>query len=130
MVPDSGLSVFLTSRECRTGREVPRELASCSIRVLTRSPSGPPREESVHPSFWDRLPSRWYPTRRPVAPADYRAAARARMPAFLWRYLEGAAGERRSFDANLEALGRVNVRGRVLSGLSAADTERTPEGAR
>ena len=72
--------------------------------------------------FCDRLPARWRPTARPVAPADYRSAARAHLPGFLWRYLEGAAGEGQSFDNNRAALERVAVRARVLAGLSDVDT--------
>ncbi|MEM9177863.1 MAG: L-lactate dehydrogenase [Myxococcota bacterium] len=71
----------------------------------------------------DRLPSRWRPTPRPVAPQDYRAAAEARVPAFLWRYLEGAAGARQSFDNNRAALERITLRPRVLAGHPTASTE-------
>ena len=73
-------------------------------------------------SLCDHLPARWRPTPKPVAPADYRAAAEAHLPRFMWRYLEGAAGERQSFDRNAEALSRLAVRPRVLSGLAEADT--------
>ena len=72
-------------------------------------------------SLFDRLPSRWRPTPRPVAPADFREAARARLPDFIWRYLEGAAGERQAFDNNRDALRRIDVRARVLGGLAEAD---------
>lgn len=70
----------------------------------------------------EHLPARWWPTPRPVAPADYRRVARAHLPPFLWRYLEGAAGERSTFDANRSALDEVALRGRVLRGLSEVDT--------
>ncbi len=69
----------------------------------------------------DRLPARWRPTPRPVAPADYRAAAEAHLPRFMWRYLDGAAGERQSLHRNAEALRRLTIRPRVLSGLGEAD---------
>lgn len=72
--------------------------------------------------FLEQLPSRLMPTPRPLAPGDFRAAARARLPGFLWHYLEGAAGERQSFDANRAALADVSLRGRVLRGLAEVDT--------
>ncbi len=70
----------------------------------------------------DRLPARWRPTAKALAPADFRPAARAALPAFLWNYLEGAAGERQSFEANRAALAGIELRPRVLRGLSEVDT--------
>lgn len=83
---------------------------------------GRPVKTRMFVGLTDRLPARWRPTRRPVAPPDFGPAARARLPGFLWSYLEGAAGERQSFENNRSALARVAVRPRVLRGLSDVDT--------
>lgn len=71
----------------------------------------------------DHLPARFRPTPRPIAPNDFRRVAHAHLPEFLWNYLEGAAGERQSFDANRAALAETRLRGRVLRGLSEVRTD-------
>lgn len=68
------------------------------------------------------LPARWCPTPAPVAPKDFRTVAQATLPGFLWNYLEGAAGDRQSFDNNRQALNEVTLRARVLAGLEDVNT--------
>ena len=81
-------------------------------------------DRNVFNRLSNQLPARWWPTPRPVAPSDYRQVAQARLPRFLWNYLEGAAGARQSFDHNRSDLDAVRLRARVLTGINEVTTSR------
>jgi L-lactate dehydrogenase (cytochrome) len=53
------------------------------------------------------------------APGDFRAAARRRLPRFLFDYIDGGAGEERSLHHNTEDLAQIGLRQKILSGVSA-----------
>jgi L-lactate dehydrogenase (cytochrome) len=53
------------------------------------------------------------------APGDFRAAARRRLPRFLFDYIDGGAGEERTLRRNSEDLAAIGLRQKVLSGVSA-----------
>ncbi|WBS00643.1 FMN-dependent L-lactate dehydrogenase LldD [Pseudoduganella sp. SL102] len=52
---------------------------------------------------------------------DFRAAARRRLPPFLFHYLDGGAGAEQTMDANIADLQRVKLRQRVLKGSEQLD---------
>jgi L-lactate dehydrogenase (cytochrome) len=53
--------------------------------------------------------------------SDYRAAARRRLPRFLFDYIDGGAGAEETLRANVEDLARVRLRQRVLKGAAEVD---------
>lgn len=53
--------------------------------------------------------------------SDYRAAARRRLPRFLFDYIDGGAGEEETLRANREDLSRIRLRQRVLKGSAQVD---------
>lgn len=65
----------------------------------------------------------------PAAPAgraeDYRARAQAALPAPLWDYLSGGAGEELTARANVDAFRRVRLVPRVLVDVAVRDTRTT-----
>ncbi|MDE2356270.1 MAG: L-lactate dehydrogenase [Alphaproteobacteria bacterium] len=58
---------------------------------------------------------------RPVSVADYRLAARRRLPRVLFDYIDGGAYGERTLAANTEDLARVTLRQRVLRDVSRLD---------
>ncbi|ANY21843.1 alpha-hydroxy acid oxidase [Gordonia terrae] len=70
------------------------------------------------------------PTRRDARLdiADYRAAARRRLPRPVWAYVENGADDGRTTAANAWAWSRWNVRQRVLAGVPSVDTATTVVG--
>lgn len=61
----------------------------------------------------------------PATAADYRRLARARLPRFLFDYVDGGAGAERTLAANVDDLGELEIRQRVLVDTSAASTTTT-----
>jgi L-lactate dehydrogenase (cytochrome) len=57
------------------------------------------------------------------APTDYRAAARKRLPPFLFHYADGGAYAEVTLRRNVEDLGAVALRQRVLKNVSGADPQ-------
>lgn len=58
---------------------------------------------------------------KPVSIGDYRAAARARLPKFLFEYIDGGALQEQTLRRNVSDLGDVTIRQRVLRDVSACD---------
>src|SRR5438874_13399022 len=59
--------------------------------------------------------------RRAAAISDYRALARARLPHFLFEYLDGGSYDEVTLKRNVEDLQSVALRQRVLRDVSAID---------
>jgi L-lactate dehydrogenase (cytochrome)/(S)-mandelate dehydrogenase len=57
----------------------------------------------------------------PISVEDYRAAARRRIPAMAWAYLDGAAEDGITRDANRRAFERLSFVPRVLRGFATTD---------
>jgi L-lactate dehydrogenase (cytochrome) len=57
------------------------------------------------------------------SPQDYREAARRRLPPFLFHYIDGGAGTESTLLANTQALGKVQLRQRVLKGSDAVSLD-------
>jgi 4-hydroxymandelate oxidase len=57
-----------------------------------------------------------------VAAADYEALARARLNDSAWAYLDGAAADERTCEANRSAFARLNLQSRVLRDLRGGHT--------
>jgi L-lactate dehydrogenase (cytochrome) len=57
--------------------------------------------------------------------ADYRAAARRRLPRFLFDYIDGAAGEEATLRRNAHDLAELTLQQRVLRDVSTAETTTT-----
>ncbi|RYE02931.1 MAG: L-lactate dehydrogenase, partial [Sphingomonadales bacterium] len=74
-------------------------------------PAKPPRRRALR----DRRVT------RPISVADYREAARARLPRFLFDYVDGGANAETSLRANRADLEAVALRQRVLAGSDAID---------
>lgn len=55
------------------------------------------------------------------APTDYRAAAKAKLPPFLFHYIDGGSGAETTLDANIADLNKVMLRQRVLKGSEQLD---------
>ncbi|BBU61668.1 L-lactate dehydrogenase [Methylosinus sp. C49] len=53
--------------------------------------------------------------------ADYREAARRRLPRFLFDYIDGGAGAERTLAANMADLQSVTLRQRVMQGVAGVD---------
>jgi L-lactate dehydrogenase (cytochrome) len=53
------------------------------------------------------------------APGDFRAAARRRLPRFLFDYIDGGAGEELTLRRNCGDLAEIGLRQKVLTGVSA-----------
>ena len=53
--------------------------------------------------------------------SDYRAAARRRLPPFLFDYIDGGAGAEETLRANEADLATIRLRQRVLRGSSEVD---------
>ncbi|GAA4873035.1 alpha-hydroxy acid oxidase [Kitasatospora terrestris] len=66
----------------------------------------------------------------PLTPADYRALARARLPAATWDFFEGGAGAEWTLRANRAQFRRHVLRPRVLVDVSAPDCSTELFGAR
>ena len=66
----------------------------------------------------------------PATAADYRELARARLPRFLFDYLDGGAGEEHTLAANSAAWADVTLRQRVLVNVDNIDTATTLLGER
>ena len=64
-----------------------------------------------------------------ASPLDFRDAARARLPRFLFDYADGGAGGEKTLRANRDDLDRIGVRQRVLRDVSHLDTSTTLFGA-
>jgi L-lactate dehydrogenase (cytochrome) len=60
-------------------------------------------------------------TRRAANAGDYRALAKARLPHFLFEYLDGGSYDEVTLRANADDLGRIALRQRVLRDVSAID---------
>lgn len=52
---------------------------------------------------------------------DFRAAARRKLPPFLFHYLDGGAGAERTLNANVDSLQSIGLRQRVLQGAAELD---------
>jgi L-lactate dehydrogenase (cytochrome) len=57
------------------------------------------------------------------SPSDFRRAAKARLPPFLFEYLEGGAGSEATLRANLDDLAQISLYQRVMSGASGSKLE-------
>jgi len=55
------------------------------------------------------------------APTDYRAAAKRRLPPFLFHYIDGAAGSETTHRRNVEDLEQIALRQRVLKNMDELD---------
>lgn len=55
------------------------------------------------------------------APSDYRAAARSRLPPFLFHYIDGGAGAEHTLGRNVSDLSVIALRQRVLRDMSQLD---------
>lgn len=64
----------------------------------------------------------------PVTPLDYRRLAEKRLPRFLFDYIDGAANDERTLDANLNDFGAILVKQRVLKNVGNIDTSSTLAG--
>ncbi len=64
----------------------------------------------------------------PVTAGDYRARAQARLPRFLFDYLDGGAGDEQTLAANTAGWAAVPLRQRVLVDVDAVDTATTLAG--
>jgi L-lactate dehydrogenase (cytochrome) len=62
---------------------------------------------------------------RIVAPADYREAARRKLPRFLFDYIDGGAGSEATMRRNCSDLSQIEIPQRVLTGVSAVDLKTT-----
>lgn len=58
---------------------------------------------------------------KPVSISDYRAAARRRLPRFLFEYIDGGAYDEVTLQRNIADLRRVKLHQRVLTGASEID---------
>lgn len=58
---------------------------------------------------------------KPVSISDYRAAARRRLPRFLFEYIDGGAYDEVTLQRNIADLRRVKLHQRVLTGVSEID---------
>ncbi len=67
---------------------------------------------------------------KPVAIADYRALARARLPRFLFEYIDGGASDEVTLARNRADLAGITLRQRVLRDVSARDVGTTLFGRR
>ena len=57
------------------------------------------------------------------APTDYREAAERRVPRFLFDYIDGGAVTEHTMKQNVEELGSINLRQRVLRGVGTPSLE-------
>jgi L-lactate dehydrogenase (cytochrome) len=64
----------------------------------------------------------------PATVADFRALSRARLPRFLFDYVDGGAGEERTLSANTADWTALRLRQRVLVDVDAVDTSATLAG--
>lgn len=64
------------------------------------------------------------------SPTDFRAAAKRRLPRFLFDYADGGAGSEATLQANVDDLARLGLRQRVLRDVSAVDVSATILGRR
>lgn len=64
----------------------------------------------------------------PATAGDYRERARARLPRFLFDYLEGGAGDEQTLRANESDWARIALRQRVLINVDQVDTTATLAG--
>ncbi|MGE5562336.1 MAG: L-lactate dehydrogenase [Bacillota bacterium] len=64
-------------------------------------------------------------SRRAANAGDYRALARARLPHFLFEYLDGGSYDEVTLRANVEDLSRIALRQRVLRDVSRIDLGKT-----
>lgn len=55
------------------------------------------------------------------SPTDYRAAAKAKLPPFLFHYLDGGSGAEQTLDANVGDLNAIALKQRVLKGSETLD---------
>lgn len=55
------------------------------------------------------------------SPSDYRAAAKARLPPFLFHYIDGGANDERTLQNNVNDLARIALKQRVLRDMSNLD---------
>jgi L-lactate dehydrogenase (cytochrome) len=65
---------------------------------------------------------------RPATALDYRQVAQARLPRFLFDYVDGAANEERTMAANHADFSHWNLKQRVLRDVSGVDTSVTVAG--
>lgn len=68
------------------------------------------------------------PLRLPATAADYRRLARARLPRFLFDYVDGGATDEQTLLANEADWARIRVRQRVLIDVDGVDTRSTLAG--
>ena len=66
--------------------------------------------------------------RYPASARDYRRLARARLPRFLFDYIDGGASQEQTLRANADAWMRVGLRQRVLVDVAGVDTATTLAG--
>lgn len=59
------------------------------------------------------------------SPTDFRAAAKAKLPPFLFHYIDGGAGTESTLRANREDLAAITLRQRVLKGTETLDLKTT-----
>ena len=55
------------------------------------------------------------------SPSDYRAAAKTRLPPFLFHYIDGGANDERTLQNNVDDLARIALKQRVLRDMSNLD---------
>jgi L-lactate dehydrogenase (cytochrome) len=60
-------------------------------------------------------------TRKAASVSDYRALAKARLPHFLFEYLDGGSYDEQTLRRNVEDLRSIALRQRVLRDVSAID---------
>src|SRR5208283_1121675 len=58
----------------------------------------------------------------PATAEDYRRLARARLPRFLFDYVDGGANDEKTIEANLAGWAEITLRHRVLASVDRVDT--------
>ena len=65
----------------------------------------------------------------PATTLDYRRLAEARLPRFLFDYIDGAANDERTLASNVDDFSRILIKQRVLTNVDHLDTSTTIAGA-
>ena len=58
----------------------------------------------------------------PVTPLDYRRMAEARLPRFLFDYIDGGANDERTLASNVDDFARILIKQQVLRNVDNLDT--------
>ncbi len=66
----------------------------------------------------------------PATTLDYRRLAEARLPRFLFDYIDGGANDERTLASNVDDFSRILIKQRVLTNVDHLDTSTTIAGAR